>query len=202
MLALAAAIPAAAHAQDFGVMESAETINRDNFKVMAYPLLVLGEGSADNDGGIALRGGYGFTDNFDIEGKVSFFDEVSFFGADAEYWLVKGRGLDVSGSVGFHLGTAGADGLDTRGFDLMLLASKAVTPRLDIFGALDIALDTITDDRFANNPAFDDDYNTVHFVPGVEYKVSDNIDIVGELGLALGDNGGHYLSGGIAYYIR
>ena len=202
MFALAAAIPGTAHAQDFGVMESAETINRGNFKVMAYPLLVFGDGSADNDGGIALRGGYGFTDNFDLEGKVAFFDEVSFFGADAEYWMLKGSGFDLSGSVGFHVGAAGDDGFDTRGLDLMLLASKAVTPRLDIFGALDVALASITDDRFDGNPGFDDDYRTVHIVPGIEYKVSDTIDIVGELGLSLGDDGGHYLSGGIAYYIR
>ena len=32
-------IPAAAHAQDFGIMESAETINQGNFKIRANPML-------------------------------------------------------------------------------------------------------------------------------------------------------------------
>jgi hypothetical protein len=183
-------------------MESAETINRGNFKLMAYPLLVFGDGSDDNDAGVALRGGYGFTDAFDIEGKVSFFEGVTFLGADAEYWLLKGRSVDVSGSAGFHFGSADDDGLDTTGFDLTLLASKAVTPRLDIFGALDIALNSITDDRFEDIAGFDDDFHTVHLVPGFEYKLAENIDVVAEVGLALSDDGAHYLSGGVAYYIR
>ncbi len=68
--ALGLALPICAAAQDFGVMNSAETIRRDNFKLMANPIVVFGKDSADNEIGVAFVGGYGFTDNFDIEGKV------------------------------------------------------------------------------------------------------------------------------------
>ena len=34
--------PTLAHAQDFGVMESAETINKGNFKLKVIPMFILG----------------------------------------------------------------------------------------------------------------------------------------------------------------
>jgi hypothetical protein len=54
-----------AAAQDFGLMNSAETINRGNFKLTANPILVFGKGNADNEVGVAVAGGYGFGDRFD-----------------------------------------------------------------------------------------------------------------------------------------
>src|SRR5262245_23948514 len=76
-----------ARAQDFGVMESAETMDRGNFKVMGYPILVFGKNGGDNELGFAIRGGYGFTDNFDVEIMASFFDNLTFIGGNAEFWL-------------------------------------------------------------------------------------------------------------------
>lgn len=46
------------------------------------------------------------------------------------------------------------------------------------------------------------DYKTAHFVPGLEYSVSDTLDLIAEIGLALNDEGSHYFSGGLAFYFR
>lgn len=36
-------LPTLAHAQDFGVMESAETIDKGNFKLKVNPMFILGD---------------------------------------------------------------------------------------------------------------------------------------------------------------
>src|SRR5688572_26458902 len=103
-LALFLLLPATLPAQDFGVMESAETINRGNFKLSGNPMMALGREGAENDFGAAFKAGYGFTDFFDAEGKVGLFENLKFFGGDAEFWLMKNAPLDLSVSAGFHIG--------------------------------------------------------------------------------------------------
>ncbi len=191
-VALAMLLPVSAAAQDFGVMNSAETINKGNFKLMANPLVVFGKDDADDEVGVALVGGYGFTDRVDAEAKVSFFDGLTFIGGDVEVWLVKHEPLDVSVIGGFHVGRA--DGFNTKGFDITFLGSGHVTPKLELYGGLDISRVSIDD--------FDDSYTTVHLVPGIEYAISQDIDLVAEFGLGLNDDSNHYISGGIAFYIR
>ena len=191
-LALALLLPVSAAAQDFGVMNSAETINKGNFKLMANPLVVFGKDDADDEVGLALVGGYGFTDRVDAEGKVSFFDDLTFIGGDVEVWLVKDAPVDVSVIGGFHVGRA--DGSNTKGLDITLLGSGHVTPKLELYGGLDIARISVDD--------ADDSFTTVHLVPGIEYAISQDIDFVAEVGLGLNDSSNHYISGGIAFYIR
>src|SRR5262245_8412910 len=94
MLVLAAAGTAAA--QDFGILESAETINQGNFKIRANPMVLFGKNGGDDDFGVVGVLGYGFTPRFDLEGGVAIYDGVTFFGANAEYWLVKENPIDVS----------------------------------------------------------------------------------------------------------
>ncbi len=190
--ALAVLIPGAASAQDFGVMESAETINVGNFKLAVNPMFVL---EGDDEVGVGLRFGYGFTPRFDMEAKAAFYDGLTFLGGDFEYWLVKDRPWDVSGSAGLHFGWGDAV-LDTTGIDLTLLTSRRVATRLDFFAALDIAIEMIDDD------VIDDTFTTFHIVPGVEYAISDDLDLVGEVGFSLNDDGSHYASVGLSYYIR
>lgn len=191
--ALAFAAPVAAGAQDFGVMESAETINQGNFKLSANPMFVFSD--FDDEIGVGLRFGYGFTPRFDMEAKAAFYDGLTFFGGDFEYWLVKNRPWDVSGSAGLHFGRGDAV-LDSTGVDLTLLTSRRVATALDFFAALDIAIESIDDDFV------DDNFTTFHIVPGVEYALSDDLDLVGEVGLSLNDDGSHYVSVGLSYYIR
>ena len=183
-------MPLTAAAQDFGVLNSAETINRGNVKLMGSPMVVFGEDGADNTHGFALAAGYGFTDRFDVEGKLAFFDDVTFLGADAEVWLARTRPVYVSAIVGFHVGRQ--EGFNTRAFDATLLASGFLTPRLELFGGLDLARHAI-EDR-------DDGFTTVHVVPGIEYAISPRLDFVAELGIGLNDEASNYLTGGLAFY--
>ena len=196
-LALIAAVavlaPAAASAQDFGVAESAETINTGNFKLSVNPMFVFPD-EADNEVGAGLRFGYGFTPRFDMEAKAAFYDGRYFFGGDFEYWLVKNRAWDVSGGAGLHL-ARGDRIADSTGIDLTLLASRHIARRLEFYGALDVAIEAVDDDE-------GDDFTTVHLVPGIEYAISDDLDFVAEAGFSLNDHGSHYVSVGLSYYIR
>jgi hypothetical protein len=191
--ALLVLAPLTVRAQDFGVMESAETINTGNFKLSVNPMFVFGE--FDDEVGVGFRFGYGFTPRFDMEAKAAFYDGLTFFGGDFEYWLVKDRPWDVSAGAGIHFARGDAV-FDTTGVDLTLLTSRRVATRLDFFAALDLAFESIDED------IPDDSFTTFHIVPGLEYALSDDLDLVGEVGLAVNDDGSHYVSFGVNYYIR
>jgi hypothetical protein len=184
--------PAVTYAQDFGILESAETINRGNFKLRVSPLVVFGKDAEDNEGGLVATLGYGFTRNFDVEGGVAFFDGVTFYGANAEVWVARDTPIDVSIAGGFHRRT-GDRTADFTGLDLTFLASGRVAPRLELYGGLDFAFEGIGDEF---------DFKTVHLVPGIEYRITDDLDFVAEVGLALNDHARHYLAGGLAFYLR
>jgi hypothetical protein len=124
---------------------------------------------------------------------VSFFDGLTLIGGDVEVWVIKNRPVDVSFIGGFHVGLS--DGpFDTKGLDLTFLGSGHVTPRLELYGALDVARNSFDD--------FDADATTVHLVPGIEYAITQDVDFVTELGLGLNDDSSHYFSAGIAFYVR
>jgi hypothetical protein len=189
----ALALPMSAAAQDFGVLNSAETINRGNVKLLLNPMVLL-EDDREDDLGLGMSLGYGLTDRFDIEGRVALFDGVTFVGGDAEYWVVKNAPLDVSVAGGFHVSRS--DGFDTRGVDLTFLGSGHVQPRLELFTALDIALNAVDDDPL------DRDFTTVHLVPGIEAAITPDLDFVAEVGLGVSDDSAHYFSAGLAFYFR
>ena len=190
-------MPVAARAQDFGVMESAETIDRGTFKLKVNPMWLFGRDGADGAAGVNIGAGYGVTDRFDVEGAVAFYDDFKFFGGNAEYWLLRRdeHDIDMSVSGGVHFGR-GEFLLDRRGIDLTFLVSKLIRPRLELYGGLDFAFESIEDDFF------EDDFTTVHLVPGIEYAINQDLDFVAELGLGLNNNSNHYISGGLAYYFR
>lgn len=185
-----------AAAQDFGVMESAETIQRGNFKLVGYPMLVLGEGEADNTVGVVVRGGYGFTDRLDAEIGAAFYDGVTYLGANAEYWLLRAApgvsALNLSLRGGVHL--AQGDGDDATGLDLAALTSFRLTPRAELLAALDYT-HTLLDEPL-------DDDGSLYLVPGLEYGISRNLDFLAEVGLGLDDDAPNYLSAGLAFYLR
>jgi len=193
--AVAWCLPAAALAQDFGVLESAETIDRGTFKLRLNPMVIFGRDGADDEIGAAAKLGYGFTDRFDLEGGVAIYDGVRFFGGDAEVWLVRDAAADVSIVGGLHF-ARGENTLDTRGVDLTLLVSHHATDNLEVVGALDFAFETITEN------GIDESFTPIHLVPGFEYRLGEDLDLVGEVGLALNDEGNHYLSAGLAFYFR
>jgi hypothetical protein len=185
--------PTIAHAQDFGVMESAETINKGNFKLKVVPMFILGSG--DTQSALVAGVGYGFTETFDFEANFARRKDVTIVGGNVEYWLIKGqKPLDLSASAGFHF--AKSDFGDQTGVDVTVIASHAATKQLDVYAALDMAFNKYRD-NFPNN-----NYTQAHLVPGVEYKVHPDLDLLAEFGVALNDKGDNYVSFGLAYYIR
>ena len=193
LLAFAASDTAA---QGFGVMESAETIQRGNFKLVGYPMIFLGEDGADNEVGVVLRGGYGFTDRFDAELAVGLYDDATLFGINGELWLLRAprgtTGLNFSARGGAHV--VQTDGEDGTGLNLAGILSTRLTPQLEFVGALDY------NQLFYDEPR--SDISTLHIVPGFEYRVTRNLDFLGEFGVALNDDASHYLAVGLAYYLR
>lgn len=186
-------LPTLAHAQDFGVMESAETIDKGNFKLKVNPMFIMGDG--DTRTGVVAGFGYGLTDTFDFEANVARYKDVTLFGANVEYWLVKGGNpIDLSAIAGFHM--AKSDFGDQTGVDVTVIASHPATEKLDLYAALDLAFNKYRD-SFPDNS-----YTQAHLVPGIEYKVHQDLDLVAEFGVALNDKGDNYVSFGLAYYVR
>jgi len=187
---VATAMPA--RAQNF-LENSAETINRGNFKLAAFPTALFGRnGSSDNWGG-ALRAGYGFTDNFDMEAKAGFFNGLTLVGADAEVWLLRGE-VDLAVSAGAHKALLRA-GRDSTAIDLAAQLSRHVSNRLEVYGGSSVSfehLDGVPDSGFTR----------AYLIPGVEYRVSDDLDFVSEFGVGLNNHSPHYFGLGFALYIR
>jgi hypothetical protein len=191
MLALVLAA-GSAQAQNV-LMNSAETINKGNFKIAAFPTLLFGEDGADNEFGVAGRFGYGFTDNFDIEGKVAFFEGLKLYGIDAELWIVKDRPLDVSVSLGAH--KTDLDFVDTSAIDTALIASGNLSENLELYGGLNLSFESLDD-------IDDSSFTRAYIVPGIEYKLNEDLDFVAEFGIGLNDDSPNYASAGLAFYIR
>jgi hypothetical protein len=185
--------PTLAVAQDFGVMESAETIDKGTFKLKVNPMFLVGDD--DTRPGLAAGFGYGFTDKVDFEANFARYEDLTLIGANAEYWLVKDpHPVDLSVSAGLHFGKS--DFGDYVGVDLNVIGSHAATPKLDVYAALDLAINHYRDSL----P--DSSFTQAHIVPGIEYKIHPDLDLLGEFGIALNDEGSNYLSFGIAYYLR
>jgi hypothetical protein len=199
-LGLCFALPAAA--QYIGVLQSAETMDRGTFKLMVAPIMAFGKNGADDEFGVAVRGGYGFTDRFDAEAKLGFFENGTFVGADGEWWLLKGTepdaGVDFSLTGGVHWISGSNNRFDTMGFDVTPLLSGHVNKSLELCGALDVSFESIKDAP----PMVDDSFTRIHLVPGLEYRLADSADLVAEVGLGLNDNSFTYASLGISFYIR
>lgn len=199
VIAVLSCLPSAVYAQDFGLLESAETIDRGAFKLKANPMVIFGKDAEENEAGVGGELGYGITDRFDIKGGIALYDGVTFVGADVEYWVLQDRpgvgSFDMSLIGGFHVRT-GSETLDTAAIDLTFLGSKHVNSRLELYGALDFAFESITEDDI------DESFVPIHLIPGFEFRVARDVDLVGEFGIALNDDARHYVSGGIAYYFR
>ena len=188
-----ATLPAPAHAQNF-LMNSAETINRGNFKIAAFPTILFAEGDGENETGLATRLGYGFTDRFDVEAKLAFFDGLKMYGADAEYWLVRGR-TDVSLSGGLHLSDFEGEGPDSTALDLAAIASRNVGDAFELYLGGSLSFESIDD-------VDDSSFRRFYVVPGVEYRLAKDVDLLAEFGLGLTDESPNYFSFGAAFYIR
>ena len=87
---------------------------------------------------------------------------------------------------------------DTMGFEITPQLSGHVTPNLELCGALDVSFESIQDAP----PRVDDSFTRLHLVPGIEYRLSDTVDLVAEIGIGLNDDSFNYVGAGITFYIR
>ncbi len=173
------------------LMNSAETINQGNLKLGIFPTVLFGKNGGDSVWGVAGRFGYGLTKSIDIEAKAAFFKGLKYFGADIEYWLLKGDKFNASAAVGGHI-TDYKGGGDSKGIDAALMASTRPAKNLEIYGGLMLAFDSVNNTNI--------NYTLVHIVPGIEYRISDDLDFLAEVGIALNDDSRSYGSVGLAYY--
>jgi hypothetical protein len=181
-----------ARAQNF-LTNSSETINKGNFKISAFPTGLFGKNGAPDRWGGSGRIGYGVTDSFDVEAKGALFNGVTLLGGDAELWLLKGD-VDFSVSAGGHKALVD-DGIDSTAFDVAAQVTKHLTDRFELYGGTSVSfewLDGVEDGGFTR----------VYLVPGVEYKISEDLDFVTEFGFGLNDDSPHYFGLGLALYIR
>ena len=172
------------------LMNSAETINQGNLKLGIFPTVLFGKNGSDSVWGVAGRFGYGLTPRFDIEAKAAIFKGLKYFGVDIEYWLVKWENFNVSVALGGHL-TDYNVGANSSGIDAAIMASTLPAKNLEIYGGLMLAFDS-----FKNS----DGYTLAHLVPGIEYRISEDLDFLAEVGIALNNNSRSYASVGLAYY--
>jgi hypothetical protein len=179
-------------AQDV-LMNSAETINQGNFKLAVFPTVLLGRNGGDPAWGMAGRIGYGLTPRLDIEAKAGLFKGLTYLGADAEYWLLQGRNANVSVALGAHMTNVNG-GADSSGLDASLLFSTSPADRLELYGGLKLAFDSLKNS--------DQNFTRMHLVPGLEYRLSSDLDLLAEFGIALNDNSRSYASVGLALYLR
>jgi hypothetical protein len=200
VLSLCFVLPAAA--QYIGILQSAETMDKGTFKLMAAPILAFGKNGADDEFGVAVRGGYGFTGRFDAEAKLGFFQNGTFLGADGEIWILKGAekdvGVDFSLTGGVHRIFGKDDYSDVTGFDLTPLLSAHVGRNVELCGALDVSFESVSDVP----EGADDSFTRLHFVPGIEYRLSSKADLEAEFGLGLNDDSWNYVGFGVALYLR
>ena len=190
-----------ATAQYIGVLQSAETMDRGTFKLMFAPIMAFGKDGADDEFGVAARGGYAFIDRFDAEAKLGFFENGTFIGADGELWILKGKekdaGLDFSLAGGVHWMSGSKGHYDIMGFEITPLVSGHVSKSVELCGALDASFESRKD-----APPQYDTFTRLHLVPGIEYRLSEVADLVGEVGIGLNDNSSTYAGIGVAFYLR
>jgi hypothetical protein len=182
------------------LMNSAETINQGNLKLAIFPTILLNYNGRSNEWGVFGRFGYGLTRRVDIEAKVGIFKDIKYFGADIEFWLIKGRNFNVSAAFGGHMTQYNNDipgdpnNCDSSGFDTALLASTRPFRNLEVYGGFKLNADWVKDGT--DNP-----YLRMHFVPGIEYRINADLDFLAEVGIPFNGDSRPYASVGFALYL-
>jgi hypothetical protein len=195
VIILAAALLLAAAAQVSAqsvIMNSAETINQGNIKLAIFPTVLFGRNGSGSVWGVAGRFGYGLTPTLDIEAKAAYFKDNNYYGADIEFWFLKGHNFNGSAALGGHLTNIKGGG-DSTGIDATLLFSTTPAKNLEIYGGLMLAFESVKNSDIS--------YTRAHLVPGIEYRLNDELDFLAELGLSLNDKANSYASVGLAFYL-
>jgi hypothetical protein len=188
-------------AVDFGVMEAADTVEPRDFKFIAYPLAVRNSPRHAQNSGIAVGLGYGIIPNLDIEGQMATYDDITYYGGDAEYTFLNRYNVEASVSSGARF--AHSDFGTQRSLDLTHIATYTLPadPRFKFNGALDLAYND-PDSRYSQTVGIGDRYVTAYFAPGAQMRITRNVDVIGELGFGLNGHSDDYAGAGLSYYFR
>ncbi len=173
------------------LMNSAETINPGNFKLAIFPTTIIGKNGGDSIWGVAGKGGLGLTRSVDIEVKGALFKNFNYLGVDLEYWFYRGRNVNASFAVGWHMIDTKI-GSDTSGIDTAIMLSTRLSKKLEVYGGLKLSFDSIKNTG--------QKIDLIHFIPGFEYRVAKDIDFLAEFGISLSEESRNYFSFGFAYY--
>jgi hypothetical protein len=193
LLALAGFVSAAG-AQDF-MNSYPRTIPQGNFELTAHPTLLVGRDNGPDRWGVAGRFGYGVTNSLDLVAKGGAFDDFGLLGFAANYWVLKGGGLDLAVNAGAHKALI-ENANDTTALDLGLQLGGRVGERLDLSGGLSASFESIDDAP----EGLDSDFTRLYVGPGVRYRVTRSLDLLGQAGIGLTDDSPHYFSLGFAAY--
>lgn len=186
-------------AVDFGVMETADVVEPGDFKFIAFPLAVRDGPRREHDTGVNVGLGYGVGRHLDVEGQIGVYDDITYFGADLEYTYRADRPLELSIGSGAH--GVDSDFGNPWGLDLTHIASYALPsiPRLRLIGALDAAWER-ADAGYAAAVGSDREYWVAYAAPGLQYRFTEQVDVVGEVGIGLNGDSNDYVAAGISYY--
>lgn len=190
-----------AYAVDFGVMESADPVRKGDFKFEAYPLSTRRTATREEDSGVNAAVGYGFWEDADLELQFATYDDVYFAGTDLEYSLVREPRHEFSVDIGAHY--ANTDFGTQLGADFTPLYSykPASLPGFKWNAALDFAYDKASF-AHANTHGLPAQYWSAYVVPGAQYRVARDVDVIGEVGLGLNADSNSYASVGLSFYFR
>lgn len=194
-----------AWAADFGVMETAEPIQTNSFKLVGFPL-ITDRDDGEEEGGFALGLGYGLPYGMDIEGQVARDDTATYFGSDFEWNAWTGYRMRVSIGGGLHTVDLD-DGGSANGLDSTAIFTYTPLPRLDLNASLDASYEDVnggdgTDPALPERWRTDNEYETYYFAPGLEYQLTPNLDVLAEVGLGLNGQSEEYASAGLSWYFR
>jgi hypothetical protein len=192
-------------AADFGVMETAEPIQTDSFKLVGFPM-VTDRDDGNGEGSFALGLGYGLPYGMDVEGQIARDAIATYFGSDIEWNAWTGNRMRVSIGGGAH--TVAIDGGGSaNGIDSTAIFTYTPIRRLDVNASLDASFEDVnggdgTDPTVPERWRSDNRYETFYFAPGVEYQLTHNLDVLAEVGLGLNGESDDYGSAGLSWYFR
>lgn len=199
------ALSGPAWAADFGVMETAESIEPRAFKLEGFPML-SDRPSGNEEGGFAVGLGYGLPFGLDIEGQVARDDVATYYGSDVEWNAWTFNRMKVSLGSGVH--TIDIDrGGTASGADATAIFTWTPVRRLDLNAALDASYEDVNagstfEPDLPGRWRSDNQYETYYFAPGIEYSLLRDLDLVAEVGIGLNGASDDYAGAGLSWYLR
>ena len=182
-------VPAAAHASDFGILHTAIPVEKSVWRLQGGGVISLEDGGRE---AFVISAGTGLAPKFDFEAKLSMSGDDMAIGGGIGYLITQQNvPVDLNVGAGFHY--INHDTADATSFDVNVIGSKAINPKLSWYGALALSFGS-SDGRSS--------FTAANLVPGIEYKLNDKVNVAVELGIGLNDNATNYLGGAIQYFIR